>query len=93
MVRDDITAAQVVKSGEPGGSPEIYEKINPKTGRGCVVIFASAHGSYQYITQHPVVKNFWATGGVAVKRDAKGRAVMDVAFTGPDAKIIFFGTD
>ena len=37
LVRDDITAAQMIKSGEPGGSPEVYEKINPKTAKGCVV--------------------------------------------------------
>ena len=33
QLSDDITAATILPYGEPGGSPEIYEKINPKTGR------------------------------------------------------------
>ena len=91
IVRDDITAAQMLKTGEPGGSPEIYEKINPKTGKGCVVIFANAPGSYRYITNKRVVKNFWATNGVDLKNDAQGHAIISVQFTEPSARIIFFG--
>jgi hypothetical protein len=81
----------MLKTGEPGGSPEIYEKINPKTGKGCVVIFANAPGSYRYITNKRVVKNFWATNGVDLKNDAQGHAIISVQFTEPSARIIFFG--
>jgi alpha-galactosidase len=91
LVREDITAAKMVISGEPGGSPEIYEKINPKTGKGCVVLFASAHGAYTYITQHNVVSESWRNEGVTVKKDARGRAIITATFTEPSAKIILFG--
>lgn len=90
-VRDDITAASMVRTGEPGGSPEVYEKINPKTGKGCVVIFANAHGSYTYITEHVVAAQLYKTEGVEIEKDAAGRAVITTTFKEPSAKIIFFG--
>ena len=93
MVRDDITAAQMVKVGEPGGSPEIYEKINPKTGKGCVVLFASAHGTYSYVTQNKVASKNWHNEDVEIKQDQQGRAVIKVKFNEPSAKVILFGVD
>ena len=91
QVRGDITAATMITSGEPGGSPEIYEKIDKQTGKGCVVLFASAHGSYTYITEQKVVPQFWNTEGVEVKRDQNGRAVITATFKEPSAGIVFFG--
>ena len=93
QVRGDITAASMVSLGEPGGSPEVYEKINPKTGKGCVVIFANAHGSYTYICQNKVVPQNFKTEGVEVKRDERGRAVITATFKEPSARIIFFGVE
>jgi alpha-galactosidase len=90
-IRDDITAAQMVKSGEPGGSPEIYEKINSKTGKGCVVIFASAHGSYTYVTQHKTDLQNWHNEEVEIHRDKQGRSVITTKFHEPSVKIILFG--
>jgi hypothetical protein len=90
-VRQEITAAKIITSGEPGGSPEIYEKIDPQTGKGCVVLFASAHGTYSYITEHKVASQFWNTDGVEVKKDQNGRAVITATFKESSAKIIFFG--
>ncbi len=92
-VRDDITTATLLKTGEPGGSPEIYEKINPKTGKGCVVIFASAHGNYQYITKQAVANKNWKSTGVDVKNDAQCRAIITMECKEATAKIIFFGTE
>ncbi len=92
-IRNDITAAQLVKVGEPGGSPEIYEKINPKTGKGCVVLFANAHGTYSYITQHKVALQHWHNEDVEVKKDQQGRAIITVKFQKSSAKIIFFGVE
>ena len=42
QVRDDITRATLRRTGAVGGSPEVYEKIDPATGRGVVSAFASA---------------------------------------------------
>jgi alpha-galactosidase len=93
MVRDDITAAQMVKVGEPGGSPEIYEKINPENGKGCVVLFANAHGFYSYVTQNKVAPKYWHNEDVDVKQDQQGRAVIKVKFNEPSAKVILFGVN
>jgi hypothetical protein len=93
MVRDDITAAQMVKVGEPGGSPEIYEKINTKTGKGCVVLFANAHGTYSYVTQNKVASKNWHNEDVEIKQDQQGRAVIKAKFNVPSAKVILFGVD
>ncbi|MBD0289428.1 MAG: alpha-galactosidase, partial [Flavisolibacter sp.] len=90
-IREDITAAQLVQSGEPGGSPEIYEKINPATGKGCVVIFANARGHYTYITKHKAAAQYWHNEEVELKQDAQGRTVITTQFHEPSAKIILFG--
>lgn len=88
-VRNDITASQMVYTGEPGGSPEIYEKIN-SNGHGCVVIFANAKGTYNYITEGKVAFPFWNNEGVKLSIDKIGRANITVEFKEPSAKIIFF---
>ncbi|MBD0367967.1 MAG: alpha-galactosidase, partial [Flavisolibacter sp.] len=90
-IREDITAAQLVQSGEPGGSPEIYEKINPATGKGCVVIFANARGHYTYITKHKAAAQYWHNEELELKQDAQGRTVITTQFHEPSAKIILFG--
>jgi alpha-galactosidase len=93
QVRNDITSAQVVRTGAPGDSPEIYEKINSKTGRGCVVLFANSKGSYQYVTSNKAAPQVWHTDGVTVTRDKQGRSVVSATFTEPSAKIILFGAE
>jgi hypothetical protein len=82
----------MVQIGEPGGSPEIYEKINPATGKGCVVIFANSKGSYEYITSNKTASTNWHNEGVSLKTDKEGRSVITTTFNEPSAKIILFGT-
>jgi alpha-galactosidase len=92
QVREDITLAPPVVQGEPGGSPEIHEKINPANGRGVVVLFANASGRYRYVTERAADRASWQTGGpLQIRYDARGRAVIDAEFTGPGARIVFFG--
>jgi alpha-galactosidase len=91
QVRGDITAATMVRTGETGGSPEIYEKINPETGKGCVVIFANHKGNYSYVTQNKTVPQNWHTDGVIMRRDEQGRVVIEASVEESSAKIIFFG--
>jgi len=90
QVRDDVTEASPIITGHPAGSQEIYEKISPR-GRGAVCLFTSAGGRYTYITEHPVVPEFYATDGAQVTFDAKGRAIITCAFERAGAKIVYFG--
>lgn len=92
-VRDDITASDPIVTGAVGSSPEIHEKISTQTGKGAVVLFATAKGKFRYVTSHRSDRNFWAAGKVAVHYDRKGRAVLETDFTSPGAAIVFFGTE
>ena len=91
QVRDDITAASPVFDGTTGGSPEVYEKISAATGRGAVVMFASAGGSYTYVTTHAATREHTATAGAAITHDGEGRAVIRATFEKAGAAIVFFG--
>lgn len=91
QVRDDVTRAGPVRAGIVGGSPEIHEKINPRTGRGLIAIFAEAPGTYTYVTQNVVAGGDKGMGDVQVTRDAQGRARLDAAFAQAGAALVFFG--
>jgi alpha-galactosidase len=91
QIRDDITESDPVVTGIVSASPEIHEKISARTGRGAVVIFATGHGTYQYITSHKVTSDHWVSDGVTVSQDAAGRAKIEATFDKPGAKILFFG--
>ncbi|WP_170970998.1 alpha-galactosidase [Ilyomonas limi] len=91
QVKNDITESSLVKQGETGSSPEIYEKINEQTGKGVIVAFANVPGTYTYISQNKVAKDSWKNEGVQVSFDAKGRAVLQMTFDKSGAKMVFFG--
>lgn len=91
QVRDDITRATLARTGDVGGSPEIYEKIATDTGRGVVSVFASARGTYTYLTHLPASTDTWAVPGVTVQPLAGGLARIDVTFDAPGGKCVFFG--
>lgn len=96
QVRDDITESTIVATGNPGGNPEVYEKISDR-GRGVVCVFATlgvcadVRGGYTYVTRHPVSREFTATEGVDVTFTDGGHACIRCTFGAPSAKIIFFG--
>ena len=90
-VRDDITAVGATRVGDVGGSPEIYEKINPKNGRGVVVIFAAARGRYQYITRSPVAPVYYKTDGITICKSASNNAILEIVFKESGAQMVFFG--
>jgi len=104
-VWNDMTTADPVCSGALSGSPEIYEKINPATGRGAVVVFAMSEGKYNYVTSRRAASPYWASDGVHVSFDSQGCALLELIFPSqrelkfahrgysPGAKIIFFGID
>jgi len=91
QVRDAMAAAPPVRSGPIGGTAEVHEKIDQLTGRGAVVIFATAAGPQRYVSEHGVVSDYWATPGTRVSFDKGGRAIVDAAFEQPGAAIVFFG--
>jgi hypothetical protein len=91
-VRQDIIGSNPVRSGLLGGSPEIHEKISSKSGGGVVVAFASAPGRYRYITKGRVAASHVMVPDGQVDVDAKGRARIIWDFSGPGAKLVFFGT-
>ena len=92
QVRDDITRATLTRTGDVGGSPEAYEKIDPRTGRGVVSVFASARGTYTYLTHMPAdTVHTWTMPGVTVTPLPGGLARIDVTFDAPGGKCVFFG--
>ncbi len=91
QVRDAITESDPVVFGMVGGSPEIHEKIARASGKGVVVIFATAAGTYRYITSHQPCRDYWATEGVQLRFAADERAELDITFTRPGAQLVFFG--
>lgn len=105
QVRDDVTLAPPVQTGEAGSTPEIHEKINPLTGKGELVVFynyknvwrRSAEnafpGTFEYVTHNKVDKSFWANQEAEVTFDNKGRAHIRTRFNGPGALILFFGVN
>ncbi|WP_308637783.1 alpha-galactosidase [Paenibacillus silvisoli] len=94
QVRNDITEAYPVIVGKPGGSPEIYEKVNHANGRGALVVFSNVAGAFTYVTESAPSRTYWAQEGVTIRYDDNGRAVVELAFTKPgSAKIIYFGID
>ena len=90
-IRDDVAIASPIRVGNPGDTPEIYEKINPRTGRGAVVIFANSKGKFSYITKNMVVDTIWYNEGVNVKISNDRHAKIDAIFEKASAAIIFFG--
>jgi alpha-galactosidase len=93
QVRDDMTSTAMIRDGAVGGSPEVYEKINPETGRGAIVIFSSHAGAYSYISKNKVDQKLWKTSGVKIQIDKSGLARIDADFKTAEAKIIFFGVN
>jgi alpha-galactosidase len=91
QVRDDITESYPVCGGMVGGSLEVHEKINYKTGRGAVCVFSEAGGTHAYITTYKVDKKFWTHDGVKVTRLKSGQARLDFTVPKWSARVIFFG--
>ena len=91
QVRDDMTETAMIRDGAVGGSPEVYEKINPENGKGAIVIFSSHAGTYSYISKNKVDPKHWETKGVELQIDQSGLARIDAEFKTAEAKIIFFG--
>ena len=91
QVRNDMTETSMIRDGAVGGSPEVYEKVNPETGKGAIVLFSSHSGTYSYISKTKVNPMHWETRDTEVKLLPSGLVQIDAKFTTAEAKIIFFG--
>jgi alpha-galactosidase len=91
QVRKAITRADPVRQGIVGGSPELHEKIDPANGHGAVAVFAEVPSTYRLVTRNRVAREYVATEGVTVRFDADGRALLELDFRKPGAKLVFFG--
>lgn len=91
QVREHITESTLIRTGLPGGSPEVYEKLS-EVGFGAVSLFASAPGTYTYVTHRASVsQSCWHNEGVTVEYDAQGRARITARFERGGAKVLLFG--
>lgn len=100
QVRDDVTAATMIRTGVVGGMVESYEKVDPATGRGVLVIFGNAVQApfgpdapmtTTVITHASVEKVVGTSGDVDVSFDGVGRAVIVARFGETGAAIVVFG--
>jgi alpha-galactosidase len=91
QICNDITQSALLRTGQVGGSPEVYEKVSTN-GYGAVSLFASAPGTYTYVTNATDVSpKHWHNEGVAVALDERGRARITARFETGGAKIVLFG--
>ena len=91
-VREDITAEAAIKTGVTGSGFECYEKINSRTGKGVVCVFATVQDTFRYITEKKTVPAVWTSVPATVKALENGTALIEITFTEPGAAMIFFGT-
>ncbi len=92
QVSGDITQSALVRTGEVGGSPEVYEKIAASTGNGAVSLFCTSPGTYTYLTHATGVgTDYFANDGVDVAFDKARRACITARFASQGAKVVLFG--
>ena len=91
QVRDEVTGAFPLRSGEVGGNPEIHEKLG-NNGRGVVCAFTDNPGQYRYVTAQPVQGEFKTSeASVRITLLEDHRAEILFHFKHGGAQIVFFG--
>ena len=93
QVRAAVAAADPVREGQVGGSPEINEKIDATSGCGVVCLFSAARIETVWITTRAVSPE-WSVEGdadLSVERLADGCARIHARFSGAGAGMVFFG--
>lgn len=93
QLRNEITAGSIVFTGENGGPFEVYEKINPATGKGCISAFGNRAGEFIYITKNKLDQKYWHTPGVKIEPNKEGGAKITFTFKKPSAAIIYAGVN
>ncbi|MFW6313429.1 MAG: alpha-galactosidase [Spirochaetota bacterium] len=75
-VRDAITRARLIRTGEPGASPEIYEKIDSTTGEGIVCAFSAAPQSVRYVPASARLASAVMTHNATLSHEGNGSPVI-----------------
>ena len=92
-VREDVTRSYPRLTGNPGGSPEIHEKLDRQTGRGIVVFFTHGGGRFTYMTG-PLAKTPASIDGADEYRITEsGRVSLTVKLDEDEARVVFFDSD
>ena len=100
-------SASPVRTGGVGDMIETYEKIDPESGKGLVVIFANItmKGAWgkpltmrqplvaKLVTDSIPHKAVWHTRNATLRYDTPGHAILTATFDGSDAAIFYFGAD
>ena len=89
-IREDAVAIPARISGCVGSSPEVYEKINPQTGRGLIALFTSQHAEYCYDTVPLKQKPTRIVGANRYEYLPNGAIRIYVSLQQNGAKVIFF---
>ena len=87
--KDDVTRAYPVVYGTPGDLFEVYEKIDPQTGRGLISVFANAGGVYRYRIQAEPAGEPVVFGSALLYREQDGLWI-ELKTDRPTAAILFF---
>ncbi len=75
-VRDAITHSRLIQTGEPGASPEVYEKVDPTTGEGIICAFSPTRQSFQYVPASERLASAALTHNATVPQDRNGSPVI-----------------
>jgi len=92
-IKDDIVQASVKTTGRPGDAIEVYEKINPATGNGTIVIISNEDTDYSYCSYLPCNEDYWSTQQVRIERSEKGLCKVTAKLEKYNAAIILFGVE
>lgn len=91
VVKDAVTRADPVRTGDVGACPEIHEKLHD--GKGVVVIFSTCGGRYEYVTRNVASTKFVGDDGVDISFTPSGTALLRVHFEKAGARVLFFGAE
>jgi alpha-galactosidase len=89
-VADHVTASRLIHYGSVGSSVEVYEKIDPATGKGAISIFGCTPGVYRYKIASSVHESAFIRGDVKLLHE-NGELYLEADFKDPSAALILFG--
>jgi alpha-galactosidase len=92
-VKNDITLSTLKHTGKTGDAIEVYEKINPETGKGVVSIFSNEDTPYSYCTYLPCNKTYWTSQDVDLEFDENGQCKISSQLEEGSAVVVFFGVE
>ncbi|MCL2351876.1 MAG: alpha-galactosidase [Firmicutes bacterium] len=92
-VRGAAAEAYPAVTGKIGGSPEIHEKIDPKSGAGLVAVFTSGAGEFTHVTRKLEKMPAKVIGADEAEFLGNGRVRITVRLAADGARTVFFMSD